>query len=547
MNETSPTTSATGPSDAAAEPSAVDTTPSIPLAPRFERTVIARSVDGSQPSRSRTGIELPGPQDRAVRQRGGEGGERRALERLVERGRARRPSPARRPARRRPSRASTTCAGRSTRGAPSAPRAVAVASAWTKVTGRRAGSRQPPSPSITTSPGRTRSSSWRIGLDVGMAPVRMTRSGRWASIHGPGRTSWSARLTTRDRSCGPVRRPDSGSARIGKPVASARPASAAGSSGSSSGPATMRPRGVRPSSAASSASSSSSRTGRPAMADVNGVETLGRGRAPSSAAPAAPSGSSGSRNGTLSCTAPAGPAAAVATARPATRADVRLGRRVAVEQRQLRVPLGRPAVDPLLVDRLGRAAVAQLGWPVRAEHDQRHPRLLGLDRRPGANSATAVPDVARSDDRPAARARRCRARRSPRPARRAAPGRGARRASRSARASGVERDPGQTTASVTPAATSSAANARRSRASLIASSSGMPERGDDRLQLDPRLLPLEVRVGVGDDPAAGEQRRPGPVDDPAPERDAQLPVAVRAEPADRARRTSRGRSPRARR
>ena len=58
-NETSPTTSATGPSEAAAEPSAVDTTPSMPLAPRFERTVIARSVDGSQPSRSRTGIELP--------------------------------------------------------------------------------------------------------------------------------------------------------------------------------------------------------------------------------------------------------------------------------------------------------------------------------------------------------------------------------------------------------------------------------------------------------------------------------------------------------
>ena len=58
-NETSPTTSATGPAEAAAEPSAVETTPSIPFAPRFERTVIARSVDGSQPSRSRTGIELP--------------------------------------------------------------------------------------------------------------------------------------------------------------------------------------------------------------------------------------------------------------------------------------------------------------------------------------------------------------------------------------------------------------------------------------------------------------------------------------------------------
>ena len=58
-NDRSPTTSATGPAATAADPSIVDTTPSIPFAPRFERTVIARSVDGSQPSMSRTGIELP--------------------------------------------------------------------------------------------------------------------------------------------------------------------------------------------------------------------------------------------------------------------------------------------------------------------------------------------------------------------------------------------------------------------------------------------------------------------------------------------------------
>ena len=58
-NDRSPTTSATGPAATAADPSIVDTTPSIPFAPRFERTVIARSVDGSQPSMSRTGIEFP--------------------------------------------------------------------------------------------------------------------------------------------------------------------------------------------------------------------------------------------------------------------------------------------------------------------------------------------------------------------------------------------------------------------------------------------------------------------------------------------------------
>ena len=102
---------------------------------------------------------------------------------------------------------------------------------------------------------------------------------------------------------------------------------------------------------------------------------------------------------------------------------------------------------------------------------------------------------------------------------------------RSASASGVERDPGQTTASRTPAATSSSTKARRPAASLIARPPGCPGR-DHRPQLDPRLLPLEVRVGVGDDAAAGEQRRVRPVHDPAAERHAQLAVAVGAQPAD---------------
>ena len=367
---------------------------------------------------------------------------------------------------------------------------------------------------------------------MGIAPVRMTRSGRWASIHGPGRTSWSARLTTRDRSCGPVRRPDSGSARIGKPVASARPASAAGSSGSSSGPATMRPRGVRPSSAASSATSSSSRTGRPAMAEVNGVETVDAGRPPSSASSGA-SGSSGSRNGTLSCTDAGGPGRGRRDRATRDRADVRLGRGIAVEQRQLRVPLRRPAVDPLLVDRLGRAAVAQLGWPVRAEHDQRHPRLLGLDHG-RVELGDGGPRRGQQDDRPAARAGHAEREEAggalveehpdPEPGRR--PQRqGERRRARPGADDGVghpRRDE---------------LGGERAQEPGVAHRVVLrdPERGDDRLQLDPRLLPLEVRVGVGDDPAAGEQRRPGPVDDPAPERDAQLAVAVRAEPADRAR------------
>ena len=49
---TSPMTSATGPPATAADPSAVDTTPSMPLAPRLERTVMALGVEGSQAGRA---------------------------------------------------------------------------------------------------------------------------------------------------------------------------------------------------------------------------------------------------------------------------------------------------------------------------------------------------------------------------------------------------------------------------------------------------------------------------------------------------------------
>ena len=194
---------------------------------------------------------------------------------------------------------------------------VSTGSACTKVAGTSAASRQPSSPSTITSSGQTRESISVTGFDVGMAPVRMTRSGAWASIHGPGRASWSARAMTSPRSCGPVRRPDRGSARIGKPVASASRASAAGRSGSSSGPAMIMPRSPAPAAPpaprarrrpASGARPSPRRRARPQRRAQRQATGVSRG----------PSGSSGSRNGTLTCTGPAGPAAATATARPAT-------------------------------------------------------------------------------------------------------------------------------------------------------------------------------------------------------------------------------------
>ncbi len=93
--------------------------------------------------------------------------------------------------------------------------AVAAASAWTKVVGMIAGSLQPPSPSTTICAGMTSPRRVSSGLEVGVAPNRITSSGRCSSRQGPGRTRWSACDRTSARSCGPQRTPDSGSAAIG--------------------------------------------------------------------------------------------------------------------------------------------------------------------------------------------------------------------------------------------------------------------------------------------------------------------------------------------
>ena len=265
------------------------------------------------------GHRVARPQDRPVRQRGGEGRERRALERLVERGEPARPSPGRRRAPRRSSRGSTTCAGRSTRGAPSArgPSPRRRRGRTSPGAARARASRRPRRSRRARA--ATRSSSWRIGLDVGIAPVRMTRSGRWASIHGPGRTSWSARLTTRDRSCGPGPQPGQ---RVGEDREAGRPGEAGERRGQlrvvvrarddeAPGRAAEERRELR---------DAARRPGRAARRwpSVNGVGDGRVGAAGRRRGRSGPSGSSGSRNGTLSWTAPAGPAAAVATARPAS-------------------------------------------------------------------------------------------------------------------------------------------------------------------------------------------------------------------------------------
>ena len=88
---------------------------------------------------------------------------------------------------------------------------------------------------------------------------------------------------------------------------------------------------------------------------------------------------------------------------------------------------------------------------------------------------------------------------------------------------------------------------RRARRPLAVRSVGRSarEQRQHHLQLDLGLRQLSGRVRVADDPAARVAAARRPAQQRAPQRDAELPVAGRVGPADRARRTSRGRSPRA--
>ncbi len=323
-------------------------------------------------------------------------------------------------------------------------------------------------------------------MEVGVAPKRSTRSGACASRHGPARHRRSPRATTCERSCGPQRTPDSGSARIGNPLASARRASAAGSAGSSCGPAMMSPRRAPARRSARSATAAAARIRGPARTSVNG-----RVGAASSGAGVrrSPSGISGSRNGMLRWTAPAGPASAVATARPATE---RTWRRVS----------GVPSSNGSSANHFAwtpksRAWSIAWGAPRSRSSGGRSAVSRTSGTRPsvastaaGSRFAAAVPDVTRT---PAAR-RDARARPSAKkPAARSSsrtrtriPG-----CARRASASGVERDPGQIDDVAAfrrgPARPRTRAARRRRSRPLLRQAA---ESGGDRSQLHPRLFPL---------------------------------------------------------
>ena len=245
-NDTSPTTSATGPAAAAADPSAVDTTPSMPFAPRFETDRIAAAVDGSQPSRSRTGIELPAhstaPSGQRVRER-----RRTARPRTARRARSSQP----------PSRGASAARSASSQSRSRLPSAGAAVPRriGERVRGRARRRHGRTSPAAAPA----RSSRRRLDDDLRRPRVRSAaRASAWtsasprpddevracASVQRPGPHELVRRARRRsDRSCGP--RAEAGQ-RIGEDRVAGRPrrvaAMASGSTGRRRGPATMRPR-----------------------------------------------------------------------------------------------------------------------------------------------------------------------------------------------------------------------------------------------------------------------------------------------------------------
>ena len=209
------------------------------------------------------------------------------------------------------------------------------------------------------------------------------------------------------------------------------------------------------------------------------------------------------------------------------------------KQRQLGEPLGMPAEDAVLVDGLRRAAVPQLGRPVGGEDDERHARQY--DASTTAGSKLRRPPSRRS--RATATGRRG----GPRQAEREEPGRplveqhadAEPGCARSASASGVDREPGHTTASRTPGRDQLRRRRRAARGVAHRRLTPRPP-GSRAPTITARSFIRDSshsrgRVRVGDDPAAGEQRGPRAGRRCRSAGRPQLAVAVRAEPADRAR------------
>ena len=422
---------------------------------------------------SRTGMRAAGPQDRAVGQELAE--ERRtARPRTARRALGDPGQPAaqravggavgRQPAvaasalgRRRAQAAAATAAAPPARGHRRA-RARRAASAWTNVAGRiaparasrrRRRRRRAPGGAPRAAPG----AAWTSGIapkrSDELRQVRVAPRSRAASEHGRrGRA-------TRDRSCGAAadQRERVGHDRVagrgGEARQGRRERRVVLRSGDDRARARRRP------DAGGQVGDLGRRERRAGPASTRGRRLVSAARGPSG-----PSGTSGSRNGSVEVDR-----ARRARERPSRPPGPRRRGRGAAS----RPPPSssgssanhfawRPE-EADLVDRLGRAPVAQLGRPVGRQEDQRHAPERRLDdgrqevgrggargrqrRRPGRRAAFASPRA----KKPALRSSRSTRTRMPGCARRAS-------------ASGVEREPGQTTASRSPPATSSSTKPR---------------------------------------------------------------------------------------
>ena len=180
----------------------------------------------------------------------------------------------------------------------------------------------------------------------------------------------------------PRRAPDSGSASTGQPLAAANTSTAAGSR-SAPHPATSSPLGLARTASASSATSPGAADRIPAGVAVHGAPPArpSTGSPASRASPSAAGGTSGSAKARLRWTGPAGGPVASAHARLASERQVAAGPRLVGGHAGLAEPPHRRAVQLELVGGLVGPGPAQLGRPVRGQHQQRDPGQVGLKHR----------------------------------------------------------------------------------------------------------------------------------------------------------------------
>ena len=350
-----------------ATPTAVDTTPSMPLAPRLATTRTPRAGPAEP-------LDVADRHRRRHHQRGAVG-ERR------QQPRGRRPA---RSARRgRPATASMAVLGPAPRPAATGPatacrrrRSAASASSWQSV-GRIGGDPHG---------GRVLGVDPRVGR---RRPGPAWRPRRPATGPAPS-TPAAARGAARPSGCGRRRTPGGAACRRRR-----RPSSAAAAgrpSGDRPAPATGRPppAGAPPSGSPApppgddharagrrGAAARASRASPPSSGDPAGAVVPRRPRRPRPAAAGRAHRRAGRGTGRLRWTGPGRRAGGVEH-RPRRQRPPRGAHRV-VGHAGVGEPAHRPAVEVALVDRLGRADVAQLGRPVGGAHEQRHLGLVGLD------------------------------------------------------------------------------------------------------------------------------------------------------------------------